>query len=146
MDAKGRIQLILNKLVSGDIKAKSSKGFQHVRSRRVTCGTEHAFRLPIGMDYKKVLRSVGALSANLGTPVELENHYGVVVVRVIEQDFPKVMPLEREHLRNDALLIGYNRFWEPVYHPLNVHLLVAGASGSGKTDFLRWAYTNEVGP
>lgn len=139
VDAKRRIQLILNKLVSSDIKSKSSKGFQHVRSRRVSCGTEHAFRLPIGMDFKKLLRSTGALSANLGTPVELENRYGVVVVRVIERDFPKEMPFQREHLRGDALLIGYNRFWEPIYHPLNVHLLVAGASGAGKTDFLRLA-------
>ncbi|MCI3922416.1 AAA family ATPase [Paenibacillus sp. TRM 82003] len=136
-DVVRRIQIILNKLVSAELKAKSSKGFQHIKSRRVSCGSEHAFRLPIGMDYKKVYRTLGALMANLGTPVELENRLGVVIVRVVEHDFPKVMGFDAAHL-GDKLLIGYNRFREPIYHPLNVHLLVAGASGAGKTDFLRW--------
>lgn len=137
-DVVRRIQIILNKLVASDIKSKSSKGFQHIKSRRVSCGSEHAFRLPIGMDYKKVYRSSGALSANLGTPIEMENHYGVVVIRVVEQDFPAWKRFRRCDLTSDSLLIGYDRQDKPIYHPLNVHLLVAGASGSGKTDFLRW--------
>lgn len=137
-DVVRRILIILNKLVVSDIKAKSSKGFAHIKSRRVSCGSEHAFRMPIGMDYKKVRRQLGALSASMGAVVEMDNHFGVVVVRVVEQDFPAAVQFDSADLPRDRLLIGYNRSMEPIYHPLNVHLLVAGASGAGKTDFLRW--------
>ncbi|MEC0265167.1 hypothetical protein [Paenibacillus anseongense] len=36
------------------------------------------------------------------------------------------------------MLIGYDRLLQPVYHPLNVHILEGGASGTGKTDWQRW--------
>jgi hypothetical protein len=60
-----------------------------------------------------------------------------VIVRVVEKDFPPKISFNPKDLKDDQLLIGYNRLMNPVYHRI-MHLLVGGASRAGKTVWLRW--------
>lgn len=131
----------LNKLVESDIQNGRTKGFQYLDYREVRCGSEYAFRLPRGYNCRKVHEALDSLIAAVGAPVDLIDRGGAVVVRVVEKDFPKKIGYKPDDLLPDRILIGYDRLMKPIYHPLNTHLLVGGASGSGKTDGLRfWLY------
>lgn len=133
MNYAQRILLVLNKPIKqGELRWTFKK------HRRVICGWELGFNIPYGSSYEEAVKAIPALVATLGYEVELIPFKGLLVVRIVEKDFPKVMKENLKHLKTDELLIGYNRMFEPVYHPLNVHMLVAGAARSGKTDALRW--------
>jgi S-DNA-T family DNA segregation ATPase FtsK/SpoIIIE len=135
---RNRIQAILQKAVkSADLQA-GSKGFVFLDEREVKYAYESAWRIPTGYSFIDVRRQQGALTASCGAIVELEDRGGAVIVRVVKEDFPKHVPLNAADLIHDRLLVGYNRRMDPIYHPLNTHLLVGGASRSGKTDWLRF--------
>jgi S-DNA-T family DNA segregation ATPase FtsK/SpoIIIE len=117
--------------------ATVSKGIEYIDSRRVSCGLEYAYRLPVGLSCQDVQKDIDVLRAAVGAPVELVDRGGAVIVRVVEKDFPAQISFNPKHLKDDMLLIGYNRLMNPVYHRL-MHLLVGGASSAGKTVWLRW--------
>jgi S-DNA-T family DNA segregation ATPase FtsK/SpoIIIE len=135
---RNRIQAILQKAVkSSDLQA-GSKGFVFLDERELKYAYESAWRIPTGYSFIDVRRQQGALTASCGAIVELEDRGGAVIVRVVKEDFPKHVQLNAADLTHDRLLVGYNRRLDPIYHPLNTHLLVGGASRSGKTDWLRF--------
>lgn len=128
-----RILLVLNKPIKpGELRWTFKK------HRKVICGWELGFNIPSGSSHEEAEKYLPALVATVGHDIELLKYKGLLVVRIIEKDFPKVMKAILKDLLPDKVLIGYNRMLEPVYHPLNVHMLVAGAARSGKTDALRW--------
>lgn len=114
-----------------------AKGFSYVDSRTVRCGSEHAYRLPMGKCMHDVQTRLDSLVAAVGCPVELIDRGGVVIVRVVETDFPRFLPFSHDHLKDDRLLIGYDRLMAPVYLRL-MHQLIGGASGAGKTMLIRF--------
>jgi len=124
-------------MVATDIKNNTAKGFSYWDHRAVPCGYEIAFRIPLGLDPKKIRRQLEALSVATGTIIELEFDYPLVVIRIVEKDFPQMIPLDLSDLRDDSLLIGYTRNGEAIYHPFNRSMLMGGASGMGKTDLIR---------
>lgn len=132
------LYLALNRLSEGDVKSRKTNGFRLIASRDVHCGSEHAFRLPLGFSAADVQQSADTLISAVGSPVEVIDRAGAVVIRVVKKDFPRVLPARREDIRNNGLLIGYDRLMNPMYHPLNTHLLIGGASNSGKTDATRF--------
>lgn len=138
LNVKKQLFNALNRLVEVDIGLNRTKGFQYLDSREVICGSEHAFRIPSGCSVCDIQTAIDTLIAAAGAPVELIDRAGVVIVRMVEKDFPKKLGYEPEHIKSDEILIGYDRLRKPVYHPLNTHILCGGASGSGKTDGLRW--------
>jgi hypothetical protein len=114
-----------------------SKGIEYIDSRRVSCGLEYAYQLPVGLSCQDIEKNINVLRAAVGAPVELVDRGGAVIVRVVEKDFPPQITYDPKDLRDDMLLIGYDRLMRPVYHRL-MHLLVGGASQAGKTVWLRW--------
>jgi S-DNA-T family DNA segregation ATPase FtsK/SpoIIIE len=136
MSYRGRIQTVLNRIVK-ESDRKEGYAFKFEADRTVKNAYEAAFRIPIGYTYYNVKRQLYALSAACGGIVETDDRGGVVIVRVYVTDLPKSVPFVEADILHDRLLIGYNRNGEPVYHPLNTHLLVAGASRAGKTDWVR---------
>lgn len=139
MDYLKRILYVLNHSLQKKIKDGFTKGWQYKSSRLVVCGVEIALTVPIDSSYEDAQKNLPALVATCGKEVELEDYKGVLVVRIIEKDWPDSKKLfNPKHIRKDKLLMGYNRMLEPVYHPLNVHILEGGAAGSGKTDWQRW--------
>lgn len=137
MSYRGRIQSVLNRIIK-ESDRKEGLHFKFEAERTHKNAYEAAFRIPLGYTYFHVKRQLYALSAACGGIVETDDRGGVVIIRVYAQDLPTFIPLNETHLRMDRLLIGYNRHSEPLYHPLNTHLLVAGASNSGKTDWIRF--------
>ncbi|UVI31232.1 hypothetical protein [Paenibacillus spongiae] len=128
MRIEKKLMLALNKIADG---------FRYIESRPVLCGSEHAFRLPMGRCALDVQNRLDALVSAVGAPVELIDRGGAVIVRVVEKDFPQRMRFQMDDLRPDRLLIGYDRLFRPVYNRM-MHLLSGGASGSGKTVWLRF--------
>ncbi|KIL35881.1 hypothetical protein SD71_10860 [Cohnella kolymensis] len=116
---------------------KIADGFSYIDSRLVTCGSEHAYRLPMGKCPSDIEKRIDALVAAVGAPVELIDRGGAVIVRVVEKDYPKQLKFKESDLKYDRLLMGYDRLFNPVYFKL-MHLLIGGASGGGKTMELRF--------
>lgn len=114
-----------------------SSGFQHIDSRDVQCGSEHAFRLPMGKCSGDIEKRLDTLVAAVGAPVELIDRGGAVVLRVVERDFPKELDFNPKHLQDDQLLIGYDRLLNPKQINL-MHTLIGGAAGGGKTMLIRF--------
>jgi len=136
-----QISKVLWRIVETDIKNVKTFGFSHLGSRSVKCGSEHAFRLPIGYSVRDVRNKLDQIESAVGAPVELIDRIGAVVIRVIEKAMPLQIGFQKSDLKDNDILIGYDRLSKPIYHPLNTHVLVGGASGSGKTDGLRfWMY------
>lgn len=138
MDYVRNIITVLNQPLQKQIKDGFTRGWIYTKSRRVVCGVEIGFRVPRGCSFEDVENSIESIAATCGKEIEIEDYKGVIVVRVIEKEWPHPMQFNPKHILKDQLLIGYNRMLEPVYHPLNVHMLIAGASKAGKTDALRW--------
>jgi DNA segregation ATPase FtsK/SpoIIIE, S-DNA-T family len=136
-----QISKVLWRIVETDIKNVKTFGFEHLASRKVACGSEHAFRLPIGYSARDVFSRMDQIQSAVGAPVELIDRAGAVILRVVENPMPVQIGFKNSDLKSKDILIGYDRLYKPVYHPLNTHVLVGGASGSGKTDGLRfWMY------
>jgi S-DNA-T family DNA segregation ATPase FtsK/SpoIIIE len=114
-----------------------SPGFSFIAERPVICGTEHAYRLPMGKCANDVQMRIDAIGAAAGAPVEIVDRGGAVVLRVVEKDFPHKLQFNPADMHEDKLLIGYNRLMDPIYHR-PMHLLAGGAAGSGKTVWLRF--------
>lgn len=138
MDVAKQLYSTLNRLAETDVKMGRTSGFQYIDSRPVVCGSEHAFRIPRGFSTRQIENAIDTLIAAVGAPVELIDRGGAVIVRVVETDLPKVIRPRLADVKPDRLLIGYNRLQQPIYHPLNAHILCGGASNAGKTDGLRW--------
>jgi hypothetical protein len=104
---------------------------------------ELAYSVPIGKSKLDLERQIDALYAACGAPVEIKDYAGAVVVRVFKEDFPEVIPFEKEMLDLEKdkknIIVGYSRETAPITHSLRVpHLMIAGKSGYGKTDIVRW--------
>jgi len=138
MRAEDVLYLALNRLAESDVKSRKSNGFKLIQSRNIECGSEHAFRLPLGYSAFDVQSKADTLVAAVGAPVEVIDRGGAVVLRVIKKDFPLELAVREKDIHSKGLLIGYDRLMNPLYHPLNTHMLVGGASGSGKTDAVRF--------
>lgn len=136
-----RIIKVLNKSVAADIKSKETDGFTYHAHRRVPCGYEIVFVIPIGSDRKKVKRQLEAICVAVGTIAEMEFdelYPNIVIVRIVEKDFDPIIPLNKEHLKDNEFLVGYTRNGEAVYHEMERSMLMGGASGMGKTDLIRF--------
>lgn len=114
-----------------------AKGFRYIDSREVRCGSEHAYKFPMGKCMYDIQSRLDTLVAAVGGPVELIDRGGAVIVRVVEKDYPLQLPFSPEHLKADRLLIGYDRLFAPIYIRL-MHQLIGGASGAGKTMLIRF--------
>lgn len=128
-------------VLQGAVRATDRKegySFDFLDERRHKTAYESAWRIPVGYSYKQVKGKWDALAAACGAPIELDDRGGVVIIRVVTEDFPKHLKVNERDLLPDQLLMGYDRLRKPVYHPLHSHILVGGASGSGKTDWLRF--------
>lgn len=112
--------------------------------RRAERGTvELAYSVPIGKSRLDLERQIDALYAACGAPVELKDYAGAVVVRIFREDFPACIPFKKEMLELEKdkknIIVGYSRENTPIPHSLRVpHLMIAGKSGYGKTDIVRW--------
>lgn len=134
-----RIAAVLRRIIrTADLQA-GSRGFEFIEERTQATAHESAWRVPGGYSAAHVRRQLPVLAASCGAEVELLDRGGVVILRVIVEELPRSVPLVSGDLRPDRLLMGYDRQRQPIYHPLNTHLLAAGASRSGKTDWLRFA-------
>lgn len=112
-------------------------------AKRFTGGAyEYAYQVPSGFSIKELERHVDAFYAACGCAVELQDRAGVVVVRVFPDDFPDKIPYSPEFLKlteGREVVVGFDRTGKPITHNFRVpHQLVAGMSGYGKTDYLRW--------
>lgn len=100
-----------------------------------------AFEVPIGYAAKDLMQETDAIFAALGRPVELTDHAGIVAVKVLLKDLPLEVaaPMDLRGPSRDSVMLGYDQSMKPFFHSFRVpHLLVAGMSGYGKTDLLRW--------
>lgn len=98
-----------------------------------------AFAVPPGMSVVEMEGQQDALAAAVGAHIEIEDYGGAVAISVFTEDFARTLPYNGKAFEPNRLLLGYNRAHEPITHTLNVpHMLIAGQSGYGKTDCLRW--------
>jgi|GEM_PF-5414589 len=113
-----------------------------IGARTLPFAVEFAYRVPAPYSVVDVEKQVDALSAQCGALIEIVNRGGAVIIRVWTKDFPMSIPFAEPMLqitKGRCILIGYNRKGETVIHDFRVpHLLIAGMSGYGKTDFVRW--------
>lgn len=136
MTYRYRIQNVLNRVIKVADR-KNGQHFRFITERSLDTVYESAWLVPAGYSILNVRPRLKTISAACGAIVELDDRGGVIIIRVVIEDLPKHVHFVESDLRPDRLLIGYYRQREPVYHPLHSHLLVGGASGAGKTDFLR---------
>jgi DNA segregation ATPase FtsK/SpoIIIE, S-DNA-T family len=141
---KLRIEAVLAKRVPRD-KDKDGDGLPwRLISKRETEHTyDYAYEVPVGYSLLDMEKQIDALYASCGRIVELEDRAGAIIVSVVKNDFPKVLPFVKEHLTIATeprhILLGFNRREQPVVHDfVEPHLLIGGSSGMGKTDFIRW--------
>lgn len=103
---------------------------------------EFAYRVPVGLSVLDLERQIDALYAACGAVVELKDYAGVVVIRVLPEDFPQMIEYKEEFLQVTSgkdILIGFDRQGGAITHSLRVpHLMIAGKSGYGKTDLIRF--------
>lgn len=102
-----------------------------------------AFEVPTGYSAADLRQELDALFAACGAYIEIEDRAGAVVVSIYPEEFPMTIEFEPSMLdlapvgRN--VLLGFDRQMNPIYHNFRVpHLLIAGMSGYGKTDLIRW--------
>lgn len=133
-----RIKFVLDRIVRSEKQKDNTAGWKLADYRHVNNAWEFAFIVPIGFSAVDVEGQVDALFATCGTPIELEDWGGKVVIRVVYKEFEKYVRFREEHLLPDKILIGYNSRMEPIYHELKSSLLIGGAPGSGKSDCLRF--------
>lgn len=104
---------------------------------------ELVFRVPVGYAAGDLEKQSDALFAACGAPVEVKDYAGAVIVKVLPEDFPEVIPYEESFFDclqdKDELLLAFDRQGKPLIHHLKVpHMMIAGMSGYGKTDLERW--------
>lgn len=113
-----------------------------IGKRRTKATYEFAFQVPIGSSYLDIEKQVDALAASCGALVEIKNRAGVVIVAVHTEDFPNLISFEQSMLhlaKGRAALLGYDIDGQPIFHSFKIpHMLIAGQSGYGKTDVIRW--------
>lgn len=103
---------------------------------------EFAYEVPNGLSYKDIEGQIDALYSTCGAVVELKDYAGVVVIKVNPDDFPEEIPYQESMLtltKGRSVVLGFDRSGKAISHNFRVpHLLMAGQSGYGKTDLLRW--------
>jgi hypothetical protein len=118
------------------------KPWRYIDGRVVKGVSELVYEVPVGLSVLDLERQVDALYAACGAIVELKDYAGAVLVRVFPEDFPGFIPYNVKMLelaKGKEILIGFDRQGEPLIHSLRVpHLMIAGQSGYGKTDLIRW--------
>lgn len=116
--------------------------WRYVDSQVKGGAAEVVFQTPIGYSANDLEKQSDALYASCGAPIEIEDYAGAVLVRVLLEGFPEKIPYHEGMLELTAgkeILIGYDRQGAPLIHSLRVpHLMIAGQSGYGKTDLVRW--------
>lgn len=103
---------------------------------------EFAYEVPTGYSYKDLEGQIDALYTTCGAVIDLKEYAGVVVIKVLANDFPPSIDYNETMLtltQNRTVLLGFDQSNHPISHNFRVpHLMVAGQSGYGKTDLLRW--------
>lgn len=117
--------------------------WERIAERTEKGAHEFVYRVPVGYSSNDIEKQADALYAACGAPVEIEDRAGAVIVRVLPEDFPSKVDYEARLLElapgKKELLIGLDRMGAPLVHSLRVpHLMIAGKSGYGKTDLVRW--------
>lgn len=143
MNFRYQIEAVMKKRVPSSLHPKTRLPapwkMLDMRSTRATF--QYAYEVPLGYSVNDLLQEVDALSAACGAHVELTNRGGAVIVNVIVGNFPIEIAFTPDMLllsEGRSILCGFDRAGAPVFHSFRVpHLLVAGMSGYGKTDFLR---------
>jgi hypothetical protein len=135
-------------------REEDNKSWNCIARRKQDNSYQYAYRVPSGYSVLDVEKHIDALRAGVGHIVEIEDRAGVVIISVLLTDLPQLITYETNMLdllypvRKDLtctsekalgkVLYGYDREGSPVYsNDINPHLLLAGASGYGKTDALR---------
>lgn len=116
-------------------------------SRKTEYAYQYAYNVPTGMSYETIAKHLQAFTATCGSHVELKDRGGVIVISVYPNALEKMIRF-RDKMLNivdspESALVGFNIRRQPIIHHFNIpHMLVAGQSGYGKTDFLRWIIYN----
>ncbi|MBD0381263.1 hypothetical protein ICC18_14150 [Paenibacillus sp. WST5] len=134
-----RIKSVLSRIVKpSDIKEGLTKGFVFQAEREHNNAYESAWRIPAGYSFTHVQAQRKALSAACGGTVELEDRGGVVIIRVLDKDFPDRIELKPDMIRPGELLLGFdqraNRILHDFKHP---HMIIGAETGWGKTELIR---------
>jgi hypothetical protein len=115
----------------------------YVASRKEAGAFEFVYRVPVGYSSKDLEKQIDALYATCGAPIELKDYAGAVMLQILLDDFPAVIKYKEEFQQlspgKKDIIIGFDRQGVPLLHSLRVpHLMIAGKSGYGKTDLVRW--------
>lgn len=113
-----------------------------VAKERLDSSYNFAYSVPPGYSVRDIEKQIDAFYSACGAVVEIKDRAGVVIFEVYPDDFPGAIPYSPEFLElteGREVLLGFDRAGRPVKHNFRVpHLLLAGMSGYGKTDLLRW--------
>jgi S-DNA-T family DNA segregation ATPase FtsK/SpoIIIE len=117
--------------------------WQYVASRKEAGAFEFVYRVPVGYSSNDLERQVDAFYASCGAHIEIKDYAGAVLLRILPEDFPTTIEYKQEFQQlctgKKEILLGFDRQGAPMIHSLRVpHLLIAGKSGYGKTDLVRW--------
>jgi hypothetical protein len=137
MSYRERIQSVLNRIVKvSDLQEGNTFRFEAERTKKNAY--EVAFRIANGYSYNHVKRQLSALTATCGGVVELDDRGGVIYVRVFMEDLPEKIPIVPGMFTPGKVLLGYDRYPEPVYHNWkNPHMIIGSETGWGKTELIR---------
>lgn len=132
---KKRIDHVLNHRIP------SRDNWKCIAKRKFDEGYQYAYYVPSGYSYLDVEKQIDALYATCGKLITLNDRGGVVVVTVHLVNIPNNIPFTVnmiDQFKKNGLLLGYACV-RPIIHNLTIpHILIAGKSGYGKTDFLRF--------
>lgn len=140
-DYKKRVEGVMLSRVPRETR-KGLQAWKYVNGRFNGGIVELAYFVPLGCSYFDLQRTLPALVAACGAPVELLNFAGVIVIQIRARDFPRTLAYSESLLAGACgleIIVGYDRSGKPLKHSLRVpQLLIGGKSGYGKTDLERW--------
>lgn len=116
--------------------------WKHLATRTTAHSIDIAFEVPIGYSVLDLRQETDAIFATCGAYIEISDRAGAAIVHIFPTDFPPLIPFEPSMLeltKGRSILIGFDRNQTPILHDFRVpHLLIAGMSGYGKTDLIRF--------
>ena len=102
-----------------------------------------ALVIPNGYSTQDLRQETDSISAAVGQIISITDHRGAAVITIHLTDFPdKIIGTDDMITSIESkrqILLGFDRKRTPIYHDFRVpHMMIAGMSGYGKTDLIRW--------